>query len=392
MVGALHGVRILDLSTNVSGPFATGILGDMGADVIKLEEPGDGDIGRRFGPMREGIAASFTVMNRNKRGAAIDLHAEGGRELFLRLVKTADVIIQNFRPGVVDRIGIGYDACRAVKDDIIYVSISGYGETGPLSKDRVYDPVIQAVSGFMGVQADPVTGMPIPVRHIVCDKAAAMTVAQGVLAALFARERGNGGQHVKVAMLDAGLAYLWSDAMSNYTYVGTPHLPEISALLNVAKTLDGYITFIFISDNEFQGLCRALSLPELAANPEYAEPVGRMPNMPEISKIAGAEIAKLTTADIVARFAEEQVPCARINLRADLLNDPQIVHNKLLIETDDPVMGRVRFPRPAIQFSKTPSSVRSMAPQVGAHNDEVFTEIGVSADELATLKAKGVFG
>jgi len=226
----------------------------------------------------------------------------------------------------------------------------------------------------------------------VCDKAAAMTVAQGVLAALFARERGNGGQHVKVAMLDAGLAYLWSDAMSNYTYVGTPHLPEISALLNVAKTLDGYITFIFISDNEFQGLCRALSLPELAANPEYAEPVGRMPNMPAISKIAGAEIAKLTTADIVARFAKEQVPCAKINLRADLLNDPQIIHNKLLIETDDPVMGKVRFPRPAIDFSKTPSSVRSMAPQVGQHTDEILREIGVAADEMAAMKNKGLFG
>lgn len=392
MAGALEGIRIIDLSTNVSWPFATGILGDMGADVIKLEEPGDGDIGRRFGPMREGMAASFTVMNRNKRGVALDLHADGGKELFMRLVKTADVIIQNFRPGVTDRIGIGYEACRVARDDIIYVSISGYGESGPLSADRVYDPVIQAVSGFMGVQADPVTGQPVPVRHIVCDKTAAMTVAQGVLAALFARERGAGGQHVRVAMLDAGLAYLWSDAMSNYTYIGTPPLPEISSLLNVAKTLDGYVTFIFISDNEFQGLCRALDLPELAANPAYAEPVGRMPNMPEISRIASAKIAGLTTAEVVARLAGEQVPCAKINLRADLLNDPQIAHNRLLLELDDPVMGKVRFPRPAIEFSKTPSSVRGMAPKVGAHNDAVFSEIGVSAEELASLREKGVFG
>ncbi len=392
MAGALHGIRILDLTTNVSGPFATGILGDMGADVIKLEEPGDGDIGRRYGPMREGMAASFTVMNRNKRGVALDVHAPGGKETFLRLAASVDVVMQNMRPGVVDRLGIGYEGCRAVKPDIIYVSISGYGESGPLSGDRVYDPVIQAVSGFMGVQADPVSGMPIPVRHIVCDKAAAMTVAQGVLAALFAHERGNGGQHVKIAMLDAGLAYLWSDAMSNYTYVGTPHLPEISSLLNVAKTLDGYITFIFISDDEFQGLCRALSLPHLAGDPQYLGPVARMPKMPELSRIASVEIAKLSTAEIVACFAKEQVPCARINLRADLLTDPQIAHNRLIIETEHPVMGKLRYPRPAIEFSKTPSSVRSLAPQLGEHTDEVLREIGVGAGELATLKSNGVFG
>ena len=392
MSGALQGVRILDLTTNVSGPFATGILGDMGADIIKMEEPGPGDQARLYGPMRDGMAAPFAVMNRNKRAIALDLNAPGAKDLFFRLVKTVDVVIQNFRPGVVDRIGLGYDHCRAVKDDIIYVSLSGFGETGPLSADRVYDPVIQAVGGFMGVQGDPVTGMPQPVRHIVCDKTAAMTATQGVLAALFARERGQGGQHVKITMLDAGLAYLWSDAMSNHTYVGAPHLPEISSLLNVSKTLDGFITYIFVSNSEFQGLCRALNLPHVAKDPQYAGPVERMPKMKELGAFATEVIATLTTADIVARFAKEQVPCARINLREDLVKDPQVVHNKLIMEIDDPKLGKVRFPRPAIEFSKTPSSVRSMAPKVGQHTNEILREIGVSADELAMLKSKGLFG
>lgn len=391
MPGCLDGVRIVDLTAVVSGPFATGILGDMGADVIKVEPPGPGDIARYYGPAKApGMAASFMVMNRNKRGMIIDVQKPEGKDALLRLVQGADVVLQNYRPGVVERLGIGYEGCRKVKDNIIYVSISGFGDDGPYAANRVYDPVIQAVSGYMGVQTDPETGSPAPVRNIICDKVTSMTVTQGVLAALYARERGAGGQHVKIAMLDAGLAFLWSDGMCNHTWVEPqPRTPEIGDLYAVSKTTDGYITWIASSDDEYQGLCKAIKRPDLADDTRFTKIIARVQNIRDLQKLATAEIAKYSTAEIVARFADAQVPCAKINQRTDLMNDPQIKHNRSIIEGVHEQLGGVRYAKPPIQFSKTPSSVRRQAPQAGRDTDEVLREIGISAEEIAALRAKG---
>lgn len=391
MPGCLDGVRIVDLTAVVSGPFATAILGDMGADVIKVEPPGPGDIARYYGPAKgPGMAASFMVMNRNKRGIIIDLQKPDGKDVLMRLVAGADVVLQNYRPGVVDRLGVGYDGCRKVKDDIIYVSISGFGDDGPYAANRVYDPVIQAVSGYMGCQTDPDTGQPAPVRNIICDKVTSMTVVQGVLAALYARERGAGGQHVKLSMLDAGLGFLWSDGMCNHTWIEpAPRTPEIGDLYNVAPTKDGHVTWIASSDDEYQGLCTAIGRPEMKTDARFTKIIERVQNIRELQKLVSIEVSKFTTAETVARFGDNQVPCAKINQRADLLNDPQIKHNKSIIEGEHAQMGRLRYARPPIQFSKTPSSVRRQAPQAGRDTDEVLREVGISADELATLRAKG---
>ncbi len=392
MSGCLEGVRIVDMTANVSGPFGTAMLGDMGADVIKVEAPGPGDISRRYGMMRGGMAASFAVINRNKRGVAIDLQAPGGKDVLLKLVQSADVVVQNFRPGVVDRLGVGYAACREVKDDIIYVSISGFGDSGPMSKDSAYDPVIQAVSGYMGVQAEPGSAKPVPVRNIVCDKITSMTVTQGVLAALFARERGKGGQHVKIAMLDASLAFLWPDAMSNLTYMGDmPRMPEIGDY-HLPATRDGYFIGFSVTDGQFQGLCRALDRPDLATDPRFVETVTRLRNGRELNAILTGEFARHTTAEIVERLSREKVPAAKINSRQDLLSDPQIAHNGMIIETEHPESGPMRTPRPPIIFEGAPSTIRRHAPQVGEHNSEVLAEAGYSADDIAALKATGVLG
>ncbi len=393
MPGCLDGVRIIDITANVSGPFGAAMLGDMGADVIKVETPGFGDLSRYFGPLRGGMAAGFAGINRNKRGVAIDLHKPGGKQAFLRLAQSADVVLQNFRPGVVDRLGIGYDGCKAVKPDIIYVSISGYGDSGPRSGDPVYDPVIQAASGYMAVQSDPGTSKPIPVRNIVCDKIASMNVAQGVTSALFARERGMGGQHVKIAMLDTSLAFLWPDAMTNFTYIGEmPPMAEIGDLYNLPPTKDGYAIGFAITDAQYQGLCRALERPDLAEDPRFVQIMARIENLAELSAIITDEFAKRTSAEIVESFSREQVPAAPINTRADLLNDAQIAHNEMIIEAEHPNAGRMRYTRPPIIFEGAPSSIRRHAPQLGAHTDEVFAELGVSADEIAALRAQGVIG
>jgi crotonobetainyl-CoA:carnitine CoA-transferase CaiB-like acyl-CoA transferase len=389
MTGCLNGVRIVDLSANVSGPFGTAMLGDMGADVIKVEPPGLGDLSRYFGPVRGGMAAGFAVINRNKRAIAIDLHAPDGRDVLLKLAQSADVVLQNFRPGVVDRLGVGYDGCKAVKPDIIYVSISGYGDSGPRSGDPVYDPVIQAASGYMMVQSDPGSGKPVPVRNIVCDKIASMSVVQAVMGALFARERGAGGQHVKVAMLDTSLAFLWPDAMSNLTYIGDmPPMAEIGDLYNLPRSKDGYVIGFAITDAQYQGLCRALNRPDLAVDPRFVSIANRIQNLPELSAIITGEIAKFTSAEIVENFSREQVPGAKINTRADLLSDSQIAHNELIVEAQHPDAGRMRYIRPPIIFEGTPSSIRFHAPQLGGNTDELLAEIGISGDEIAKLREK----
>ncbi len=393
MTGCLDGVRIIDLSANVSGPFGAAMLGDMGADVIKVEAPGLGDLSRYFGPIRGGMAAGFAVINRNKRAVAIDLRAEDGRDVLLKLVQSADVVLQNFRPGVVDRLGVGYEGCKAVNPGIIYVSISGYGDSGPRADDPVYDPVIQAASGYMMVQSDPGSDKPVPVRNIICDKIASMSVVQAVMGALFARERGAGGQHVKVAMLDTSLAFLWPDAMSNLTYIGDmPPMAEIGDLYNLPRSKDGYVIGFAITDAQYQGLCRALERPDLAEDPRFKHIANRVQNLPELSKIITGEIAKYTSAEIAENFSREQVPGSKINSRADLLSDTQIAHNELIVETDHPQAGRMRYTRPPIIFEGTPSSIRRHAPQLGGNTDEVLTEAGFGKDEIARLREKGVAG
>jgi crotonobetainyl-CoA:carnitine CoA-transferase CaiB-like acyl-CoA transferase len=392
MPGPLDGVKIVDLTAVVSGPFATAMLGDLGADVIKVEQPGGGDVARRFGAVRGGISSGFAVMNRNKRAVALDLQSKDGVELFLQLVKDADLVLQNFRPGVVDRLGVGYTACQAVNPDIIYISISGFGDTGPYAADRVYDHVIQAVTGFMGVQTDPQTRQPAPVRNIVCDKVTSMTVVQGALAALFAREKGAGGQHVSITMVDAGLAFLWPDAMSNHTYLGddVPKVPDLGDTANVTATADGFITWYVTSDDEYQGLCRALDMAELSTDPRFEKLASRVPNMPELNAIANARIANYSTADILARFTKEQVAGAKINLRTDIADDPQIRHNNAIIEAEHPQAGKLRYPAPPIRFSRTPADIRRHAPQLGGDTDAVLAELGISAEQCAAMRARGI--
>jgi crotonobetainyl-CoA:carnitine CoA-transferase CaiB-like acyl-CoA transferase len=225
MAGPLAGVRVLDLTTMVAGPVATRMLADQGADVIKIEPP-HGDLMRHFNPIRNGMSASFLSCNRNKRSLAVDLKAAQGLTIVQKLIATADVLVHNFRPGAIERIGLGEDAVREIRQDIVYVSISGFGDSGPYANQRAYDPVIQALSGLAEIQTDRDTGRPKMVRTIIADKTTALTAAQAITAALFARERSGHGQHIRIAMLDAMIAYLWPEAMPTLTFVGEEHDPS----------------------------------------------------------------------------------------------------------------------------------------------------------------------
>ena len=268
-VRALDSVRVLDFTTMVAGPVATMMLADQGADVIKVESP-RGDLMRHFSRRRNGMSALFMSCNRNKRSLEVDLKTVVGLEIIKKLIPTAVVLVHNFRPGTAERIGLGEDAVRALRRDIVYVSISGFGETGPYAGQRAYDPVIQAMSGLADVQRDHDTGRPRMVRTIIADNTTALTAAQAITAALFARARTGQGQHVRIAMLDMMVAYLWPDAMTSLTFVGDePILPWVAGPDLVFATQDRYLTTAALSDDEWAGMCRALNREDLLDDPRF---------------------------------------------------------------------------------------------------------------------------
>jgi crotonobetainyl-CoA:carnitine CoA-transferase CaiB-like acyl-CoA transferase len=394
MPGPLDGIRVIDLSAIVSGPLATCVLADQGADVIKVEPPGRGDLLRHLGSSRGGLSAMFSTLNRNKRSVALDVAKPRGREALLRLVAGADVFVQNFRPGVVDAMGLGEPALRRANPKLVYVSISGFGEQGPYAQRRVYDIVIQALSGMADSQADPRTGEPALVRNIVCDKATAWIASQAITAALLARERGAGGQHVRLSMLDASIAFLWPDAMEGHVYLGpgaTPQSP-VANYLSVRRTADGFMTVFAISDREFEGLCRALDRPDLARDARFAEAAARLRNADELAEIVEAATRARRTAELAERLAAEDVPHARVNRLAALFEDPQVVANELVVEMEHATAGRLRTTRPVARFDRTPAGLRRAAPILGEHGAEVLAEAGFAAAEIRALREEGVLG
>ncbi|MGH0036807.1 MAG: CaiB/BaiF CoA transferase family protein [Myxococcota bacterium] len=391
--GPLRGFRVLDLTAMASGPFATSILGDQGADVVKIEPPGQGDLLRALGTSRGGISAVFNTINRSKRSLVLDLSKPAGIEVLDRLVSEADVFVQNFRPGTAERMGIGAERLRALNPRLVYVSISGFGEKGPNAGRPVYDSVMQAYSGVAASQADPATGTPGFVRNIVCDKGTALTVAQAVTAALLARERGAGGQHLRLSMLHASVAFLWPDAMQNHTYLDGDAPPMGRATLPAIRaTADGFITFTAINDDEFRRLCRALGREDLVADPRFAEAGSRAAHAGELHALIDPIARRKTTAEWAALLAAERVPHAVVNDLASLHEDAQIVANDVLVEQEHPRAGRQRQPRPVPRFEATPAAIQRPAPGLGEHSEEVLRELGLPAEEIDSLRRDGVLG
>ncbi len=389
MPGPLAGYRLIDVTQMISGPMATMLLADQGADVIKVEPPGMGDLTRALGGPR-GMSPTFSIVNRNKRSIVINLKDRQGIELLERLVAGADLFVQNFRPGVAEQMGIGEAALRRVKPNLVYVSISGFGESGPYVHKRVYDPVIQALSGLASIQGDPASGRPRMMRLIIPDKVTALTAAQAMTAALLARERTGAGQHVRLAMLDAVISFLWPEAMASHTFVSNKNVVTRSNVRDlVFETTDGYITVGVVSDAEWLGLTRALERPEWLDDPRFKTPAGRVKHADARLELTAEVLATRTSAEWLARLDAAQVPCAPILSRTDLFTDPQIAANALIVESDHPHAGRMRQPRPAARFTGTPAELRSPAPLLGEHTDAVLTELGISSEQLAALRTTG---
>lgn len=391
MAGAFDGIRIIDLTTMVSGPMACMMLADQGAEVIKVEGPG-GDQMRSLGPGPMGITGAFFSCNRGKKSLALDLKSDEGREILRKLIAGADAIVQNFRPGAMDRLGFGEAAVRTIKPDILYVSISGFGEKGPYAHKRVYDPVIQALTGATDVQADRKTNRPQMFQVIVADKVTALTAAQALSAGLFARERTGKGQHIRLSMIDSLIAFFWPEQMATLNFVGHEADPATfrSGMDLIYETQDGYITAGAVSDGEWRGLCTVLGKPEWIEDPRFKEAGERMKNVGIRKELTAAEIKRWTSAELLKRLDEEDVPSAPLLRRYDLLNNEQIKANGLFVIDEYGALGPVRQPRPVAQFDVTESKIQGAAPILGQHNQEILADLAYSDTDIQTLTERGI--
>lgn len=398
MAGPLSGFRVLDLSAVVSGPLTGALLADQGADVIKVERTGEGDIQRHVGSKRNGFSGFFHVLNRGKRSLAADLRTPEGVDIVRRLARTADVVIQNFRPGVVDRLGIGYEALAAENPGLVYLSISGFGQSGPRAGERAYDPIIQCYSGMADVQGrihPEHPDRPEQVNMLLLDKLTAATGCQAVTAALLARSRTGQGQHIELSMLDTAIAFAWCDVAADLILEGdgVEARPPVGASGMVHRFRDGWGATMTLSNAEFAGLCRAFGVPDVAEDPRFATIDARMHHRLELRAVMETEVADaaatLTVAEAEARMRAEEVPFARVRRLTELHDDAQVRHNAMFRVIDHPVAGRLRDARPAPRFSATPAAPGAPAPTAGQHTREILEEIGL-CDEIESLYQRGI--
>ena len=385
--GPLTGIKVLDLTAMVSGPTATMMLGDQGADVIKVE-PLEGELMRKVGDDINGMTNSFLCCNRSKRSITINLKSKKGLNILEKLILVSDVFIQNFRPGTIERMGLSYSKVRKINPKLIYVSISGFGEKGPYSKQRVYDPVIQALSGLADIQRDQTTGIPKQVRTIIPDKTTGLATAQAVSSALFYRERYGKGQHIKLAMLDVMVAYLWPEGSATLSFVGKEKNPSIGqfGLDLVFKTKDKkYITAGAVTDKEWRGMCIVFNRLDLIKNKKFSTPNARVKYKEERRKLIAREISKHKASEILKAFHKEEVPSAPILSRVEILKNKQIKANKIINVYNSKVFGKIRSPRPAAIYSETPTTGKKLAPLLGENSLEILKELNFTKEEISNL-------
>ncbi len=391
--GPLAGVKVLDLSMALTGPYAVALLADQGAEVVKVERTGIGDIARWIGVSVNGMSAMYLACNRGKRCIAVDLGAHEGREIVMALASAADVVVQNFRPGVIDRLDLGYEAVRALNSEVIYCSISGYGPEGPYSHRSAYDTSIQAYAGFAANQADPDGGPPTFLRQNAADKVSALFASQAITAALYARATGRGGQHLEMGMADACVSFLWAESAGNEVLLDSDgSLPSsfISGFQPM-RFLDGWGIVVPTTDADFAGMCKALDV-EGFDDPRVATVAERRQHRDVLEPIIDmcyAMAANLTQEEATERFERERVAYAMVLSAAEIVHDPHAEAIGMFTEFEHPVAGRARLPRHPTNFHGTPAALGGLSPRLGEHTDEVLTELGLG-DRIAELRATGV--
>ena len=389
-MGPLEGIKIIDLTSMISGPMGAMILADQGAEVIKVE-PLAGEQLRHMAAPHNGVNAPFYSCNRGKKSLAIDLKSKEGKEVLLKLVKESDVFMQNFRPGTTDRMGFGYEELQKINPNLIYLSISGFGNQGPYAQSRVYDPVIQALSGATDIQADRDSGIPKMFRIVIADKVTSLTASQAISSALYARERTLKGQHIKLSMLDSVVAFFWPEGMTGLVFEDNEF--DVRKLQGsqdlIYKTIDRYITAGAVSDAEWTGMCNALDMKEFIADERFATSAARVINAEERKKITGDEIKKWHSEEILERFQAEGVPSAPLLDRMELMDHEQIIANQTILREKYEGFGEIRQARPAALFEGTPSKIKRPAPKLGEHSQEILNHLGISEETQSRMVEEG---
>lgn len=360
----------------IAGPLAGMVLAEQGADVIKVELPdGVGDRMRMLGTRRGDVGALFHGVNRGKRSVVLDTKTESGLASMRKLCATADVFLQNFRPGAAERMGLGDDVLRKENPDLIYVSVSGFGPTGPNAGEKVYDYVIQAMTGMAALQEDS-SGAPSLTKQFIVDKVTALTAAQAITAALYQRERGHGGQHLQVAMLDVGLWFFWPDGFMDRAMQGddVTHAPHFSEMYDVRPTTDGHVALIAMGNRSWPSLCKAFN-PAWLDDPRFETMGDRERNRQALSQEFGDAIARMTTAECLDAMRANDVPGAAVARLDDVPDDPQIVHNGSILVHENGPAGVLREVRPPVGFGGGERSVPGPAPHLGEHTAEVLAEL-----------------
>lgn len=386
----LQGIRVLDLSAVLSGPMCTALLADQGAEVIKVEAPG-GDLSRRIGPAKGDLSAMFIAANRGKRSIVLDFKRGECLAVVRELARRADVLVENFRPGAMARLGLDYTALSAANPRLVYASITGFGQSGPYADGRVYDAVIQAVSGISASHPSQHSGEPVLLATAVCDKLSALTAAQAISAALFARERSGLGTKLELAMLDAALAFQWPDAMYNHVFVSDPPppFPEFGIQQRPYRTRNGHVAAMTPQPDEFGALCKGLGRPDLTTDARFAGLEARRRNVAELLTLLDALIADHDTDELVHTLRAAGVPIGRVNPRQAVMTDPQVLHNQALQQIDHGSAGTVRLARSAARFIGAAAPALQPAPHLGEHGRAVLQELGYDAARIGAVLAAG---
>ena len=386
MSGPFKGVRVLELTSTVSGPFAGMMLADQGAEVIKIEPPGIGDLARFMGTIKDGMGAMFSTLNRNKKCICLDFKNEEDLSVLMQLVSTADVLIENYRPGIVKKLGIDYETLKKIKPDLIYCSISGYGQSGPYKEKKVYDPLIQ---GTVGIPHAQNSEFPELIRTIIYDKVTGLTSAQAISAALYHKANGEGGQYLPVSMMESALYYNWPDLMMNHTFdEGGINLGELADLFEVYETKDGGVVLIIIANDEvFTKFCEVFSL-SLHQDEKYNNLVSRIVNKEELTREINKITRNLSSKELEDKMDNEGISASICNDLNEVHLDPQAIEQGSIVEIDHPELGKMRMPKPPANLKGQKEFPRTLAPILGFDNRQILEELKIDNDIIERMEER----